>query len=137
MREHEYVPAPELEQLPGEPARWFERFIRYALLPPERRSVLAVYRSEVEAAQKGTKKPNQEPGAWKVAIVNWRWKQRAAEHDDRQRAILLAEHAEARTKMNQHHIRVALAMQERAVEWLLDRQNKLRTPQDVVIFLRV
>lgn len=137
MTPTEFVPAPEFEQLPGEPARWFDRFVRYALLPPEHRSVLAVYRTEVDQAHNGTKRPAQVPGAWKAAIVTWRWKARAAEHDRRQHTQRLAELDQARAAMVERQLRLALAMQERAVAWLVDRENKLHTPRDVALFAKV
>ena len=137
----EYLPAPELQRLSNEPARWFERFVRFVMLPPERRSLLAVYRIEVEEAQTGPFRPEksglQLPGAWKRAAREWQWKARAAAHDQQQHALRLAELSQARAVMIERHIKIALQMQARAVDWLQEHANKLETPRDVVLFIKI
>ena len=137
----EYLPAPEFQRLSGEPARWFERFVRFVMLPPEQRSLLAVYRLEVEKARKGPKRPEnsslQIPGAWKRAARQWQWKARAAAHDQQQHTLRLTELAKVRAAMLERHIKIALQMQARAVDWLQEHANKLEAPRDVVLFIKI
>lgn len=66
------------DRQPDEPARWFDRFERYRLMGPGR-SVLAIVHQEQD--QKGLKRTNNIAGAWRVAVDEWRWQERAEAWD--------------------------------------------------------
>lgn len=68
-----------LRRMPGEPAYWFRRFLRYVARGPGR-SVLSLY--AVERAERlglgpEAVRPSQVPGAWKRGVRRWAWRERA------------------------------------------------------------
>jgi hypothetical protein len=73
-------------QQPGEPSRWYERFVKYLHQGPNR-SLYAVYLSE--PAKPGSKRAQREDprprggisGAWKTQSEKWDWKERAEAKD--------------------------------------------------------
>lgn len=61
------------DRLPGEPARWYNRFDAFRLLGPAR-SVEQAYRQDT-----GRRTPA--PGEWKKTARRWRWHERAQAWD--------------------------------------------------------
>lgn len=78
------IEKPAWEQQEGEPARQFSWFYCFLMLGPSR-SILGAYKKFCDQAGKSPKKPNQLPGAWKVASENWEWRGRAEQWDKQQR----------------------------------------------------
>jgi hypothetical protein len=66
-------------RLDGEPARWYSRFIAFALLGPGR-SVLAAYNA-ARARESPRKPAASAPRSWKSAAAAWRWQERAGTWD--------------------------------------------------------
>jgi hypothetical protein len=65
---------------PGEPARWYGRFLRYVALGPVR-SLLAAYNREPD--RKGqTRSARAAPPSWRNVAASWQWAARAAEWDE-------------------------------------------------------
>ena len=64
-------------RLTDEPANWYNRFLLYRNLGPDRTLIGAVNK-----ARKSQKKPVQDaPGAWKDASEKYQWKERAEAYD--------------------------------------------------------
>ena len=70
------------DRLPAEPAKWFERFERYRLLPPATRSVAAVYHQETGTNRHKPVRPNS---WWRDRSRHWHWRERAEAWDASQR----------------------------------------------------
>ncbi len=127
----------EIERLPNEPSRWYDRLVRFATLGPNR-SILAVYQQEI--ASKGkiniAKSP---PSSWTAAARAWQWRDRAAAYDrEHQRTAFQAEQ-EQRTKMLKRHLQAAQAWQARAITFLtrLDEAGKPYTIDDPMKAYRI
>jgi hypothetical protein len=60
------------ERLPGEPDRWYGRFVTWLNQQKHRRSILGAYNEEQAQAGKGRKK--DVPGSWDLAITKYRWR---------------------------------------------------------------
>ena len=74
----------EWERQPGEPSRWYDRFVRYYLRAEGERTLLGAYRRwlSVERPETARKSPiTGAPGSWKKHFEEWRWKERAEEYD--------------------------------------------------------
>lgn len=72
------------ERQPGEPARWYARFLLYRGMGAGRSLLACFHREE---ALKGTKKrSNHVPGSWSQACERWHWKARAEAYDADQQA---------------------------------------------------
>lgn len=71
------------DRQPDEPNNWYARFERFRLAGPNR-SVLAVYNAERKAAGKSGAKSNPRP--WDDAARAWRWRERAEDFDESERA---------------------------------------------------
>lgn len=128
-----------LARRPGEPQRWYGRFVRYALQEPELRSLLAVYRSELEA-RKGAQqreKARTLPAAWREQAARWEWRRRASEADYEQTRRRLVEAERERREMLARQIKFGQALQGKAVEWLRLPSSRLTSPGDVIKFIEL
>lgn len=100
MTEHTEVTQAIWERQPGEPARWYARFLLYRGMGAGR-SLLACFHRE-EALKSTNKHYNHVPGSWSQACERWNWKARAEAYDadqqaqaeERRRVLLELEQAE-------------------------------------------
>jgi hypothetical protein len=65
-------------QQPGEPDRWYARFLLYSAFPASSRSILAAQRHEASPTQQRSPAVG---GQWKAMASRWRWRERAEAHD--------------------------------------------------------
>lgn len=72
----------EWDRQPGEPGRWYDRFVRYYLRAEGERTLLGAYRQwqDVERPEKA-RKGQHVPGCWKDRAEEWAWQGRAEEYD--------------------------------------------------------
>lgn len=103
------------EMQEGEPARWYDRFDRYRLMPAHARSMLAVYADE---ARPGAKRPASVPGAWKEASDTWQWEERAAAWDRHEAARRQAEYDEERRRDKDQRITLLKATRNKLAQRL-------------------
>lgn len=72
------------ERQPGEPARWYARFLLYRGMGPDRTLLGCIHREEVS---KGKEKQSKNiSGSWSMACERWQWKARAEQYDADQQA---------------------------------------------------
>lgn len=112
----------EIPRLEGEPGRWYARFVDYLAQPPGKRSVLEVYR--LEKARKGA---TSIPGAWRVAVDRFQWRERAQAFDDQQAREEMTRFADLRRRESEKRFRLF-----RRARRTLDRVlQSLGNPQNV------
>jgi len=74
---------PLYEQLEGEPANWYARFLLYRNQKTVGRSLIDAYRLyQLQAGKRPVKPVSDAPGAWKEAFSKYDWKVRAIVYDD-------------------------------------------------------
>lgn len=84
MTEHTEVTQAIWERQPGEPGLWFDRFLRYRNMGPDRTLLGCIHREEVS---KGKEKQSKNiSGSWSMACERWNWKARAEAYDADQQA---------------------------------------------------
>lgn len=135
MSNIEFTVHPALDPLPREPEKWHNRFVRYALMDPEKRSLLALYNEDrlAEGKPKGTRAPH----GWSEAAEKWEWRRRAREYDEYNRRVRIQMEEAERTKMIQRHMQIAQAAQAKVLQWLKDPGRNLDAPQDVIRWMEV
>jgi hypothetical protein len=66
------------DRLPNEPVKWYSRFLQYIKIPPDKRSISAVYNIEREIQGKPHASPTTN---WLVVFRDYKWKERAEAWD--------------------------------------------------------
>lgn len=100
MTEDSNVTQAIYERQPGEPARWYARFLLHRNAGPSRTLLGTVHAEQAKTSDK--KRSKGIPGSWFEACERWNWKARAEAYDadqqaqaeERRRALLELEQAE-------------------------------------------
>ncbi|TAK97391.1 MAG: hypothetical protein EPO08_21315 [Rhodospirillaceae bacterium] len=80
--------------MPGEDARWYERFSRYLALGAAR-SVRAVYNAELAIRGKPSEQSKAVPSSWSLASHRFDWQRRANAYDEwRRKAVFSSGNAQ-------------------------------------------
>ena len=100
----------------GEPNLWFRRFERYRRMGPHRSLLGCLNKERVE---KGQKRTDDVPGAWRTAAKGWDWKKRAEAWDDHQAAKVEAEWEAKRKQLREREWKTSQAMLDKAEQMLV------------------
>jgi hypothetical protein len=103
--------APIYDQLPGESALWYGRFLAYCNLGPFDRSVLSVYNRERQ--RKGSQPASKPTGDWTKRTSQYRWAARSAAWDAHQAEIVKQASEEALRQDATERARAKLREQRR------------------------
>lgn len=113
---------------PGEPSKWFVRFQHYLELGAKR-SLLAVYRAEVEeeSARSGgiqRDRAKSVPSSWRKASGDWHWEERAAAYEAQAAAGAQTKIETARSVRVERQIQAEDDWQARQI-WLREKEWKV------------
>lgn len=127
-------PKPWEHQL-GEPMNWYNRFVAYLLLPPERRSARHTY-EEILIKAGQLKRGEHWRGDlvnWAFTMAKWQWGRRAEAWDiENNYNAIAAEEAKRREVVHEHQD-ILEGMREVARTWLYERDEEGNIIYEMVI----
>jgi hypothetical protein len=125
------------DQLPGEPDLWFGRFFIFQNLPPDERSMLAVYNRVGRKRTRPGTPAHAVPHRWRFATRQWRWVERAAAWDRAQRDRTRIEYEADREAARAERIAILRAGLQRLEDAISKLDPNTATWSDVSNGLRV
>jgi hypothetical protein len=116
------------ERQPGETAKAFAAFTCFRDLGPER-SVLKAYQQKT-----GKKHAKQATGVWNGWATAYNWHERAAAWDSHLDRQTREAQERARREMGERHAKIAVALQEKAIQRLKAMKLEEMSPSDALRF---